>query len=83
MDKILVEVYVPASSQKHDVFIPLQSKCHEVTYLVANTASELSEGYFRADRNTVLCDRETGKVLDVNQTIKELQLKNGSKLMLL
>ncbi|WP_251548763.1 methyltransferase [Neobacillus muris] len=83
MPKILVEIYNPASHHSYDVFIPLKSKVYEVAYLLSNTASELSKGYYKATEQTVLCDRVTGQVLDHQLTIEELGLKNGSKLMLL
>lgn len=83
MHKILVEIYNPASHHTYDVFIPIKSKIYEIAYLLANTASELSQGFYKATEQTVLCDRVTGQVFDINLTIEELGLKNGSKLMLL
>ncbi|UFT99207.1 methyltransferase [Radiobacillus kanasensis] len=82
MDKVLVEVYVPASRQTHDVFIPLESKIHEVLLLVANAMTELSEGYFQGSYDTIVCDRSTGSILDINKTVEETGLTNGAKLML-
>ncbi|MBM7618448.1 hypothetical protein JOC95_000290 [Bacillus tianshenii] len=82
MDKILVEVYVPASNDKHDVFIPVSSKLYEVVYLLSSTVSELSHGYFKATPDTVLCNKSNGEILNINQTIEELNLQNGAKLML-
>lgn len=83
MDKILVEVYIPASNEVYDVFIPLKSKCYEILSLLSKTMTELSKGYFIATENTVLCDRHSGEYLDINMSIDELGLKNGTKIMLL
>ena len=83
MHKILVEVYNPASDNSYDVFIPLKSPVYEVVYLLSTTISELSQGHYIATEQTILCDRMTGNVFDINKTIEELGLKNGSKLMLL
>ena len=83
MHKILVEIYNPAAEKSYDVFIPLKSKLYEVSFLLSNAISELSEGYYQASEQTVLCDRSTGEIFDINQTVEELGLKNGSKLMLL
>ncbi|WP_186580063.1 methyltransferase [Aquibacillus kalidii] len=82
MDKVLVEIYVPASSQTFDVFVPIESKIHEVVHLVSNTMTELSQGYYRSTKDTVLCERDTGIILDINATAEEIGLINGSKLML-
>jgi hypothetical protein len=83
MHKILVEIYNPASNNTYDVFIPLKSPVYEVVYLLSNTISELSQGYYKATEQTILCDRESGNLFDINKTIEELGLKNGSKLMIL
>ncbi|KAA0549165.1 methyltransferase [Bacillus sp. BGMRC 2118] len=83
MDKVLVEIYIPASDEVYDVFIPLNSKCFEILSLLSKVMTELSKGYFIATNSTVLCDRESGAYLNINMSIEELGLKNGSKLMLL
>jgi hypothetical protein len=83
MHKILVEIYNPASNNTYDVFIPLKSPVYEVVYLLTHTISDLSQGHYKATEQTVLCDRMTGNVFDINRTFEELSLKNGSKLMLL
>lgn len=83
MDKVLVEVFIPASEKSYDVFLPQQSKLHEVLYLLAGTMTELSQGYFSATHDTILCDRKTGTILNINQTVEELGLMNGAKLMLI
>lgn len=83
MDKILIEVFLPAANKSFEIYIPLELKLHEVTFLVAKTVSELSNGLFKSSDDSVLCDRTTGEILNVNMSAKDLQLKNGSKLMLL
>lgn len=82
MDKILVEVYIPASDETYDIMIPQHSKLFEVMYLLASTLSELTEGY-ELTTDTPVCNRKTGEILDINSTVKELGLINGSKLMLM
>ncbi len=83
MEKILVEVILPSASTSYDVYIPLSSPVSEVVYLVSNILSELSNGYFKADKNTVLCDADTGYMLNINMTVYDAGLKNGSRLLLI
>jgi hypothetical protein len=83
MDKILVEIYLPASGRNYDVYIPLKNKLYETLALLATTISELSEGYFSGTNETVICNKLTGVVLDINMSAEELGLYNGSKLMLI
>ena len=82
-NKALVEVTVPASGEKFDVFIPLESRMSEVAKLVASAISDLSEGKYRATADAVLCDAETGSLYDVNKEIAELGIQNGSRLLLI
>lgn len=83
MDKILVEVYLPAANRSYDVYIPLKSKLHQIIALLAGTFTELSFGYFTASEDVVICDKVTGTIFNINMSAEELGLKNGSKLMLI
>lgn len=83
MNKVLVNVYIPILNRAYDVFIPNQSQIFEVTELIKRAASELSEGQFMPSRDTVLARRSTGEILDINKTVFELEIQNGTKLMLI
>ena len=83
MDKILVEVYVPALGDSWDMFIPQELKMYKVLEMMKKAVSDLSEGRFRADENTAVCYREDGTILNINLSVRELELKNASKLMLI
>ena len=83
MNKVLVNVYVPMLNKSYDIFIPIQSQLFEITDLIKRAVSELSEGQFMPSRDTVLAYRASGKILDVNSTVFELEIGNGTKLMLI
>ncbi|WP_338470826.1 methyltransferase [Niallia sp. XMNu-256] len=83
MDKILVEVFVPVLEKTYDVFIPLTAKFYEIEGLLAKAITELTNGYFAASEDCLICSRESGVVLDINKSARELGLQNGSKLMLI
>lgn len=82
-NKILVEVYIPASGERFDIWIPVESTLGEVSNLVASALTDLSKGKFKAIEETVLCDADTGRVYDVNTVVAELNIRNGSRLMLI
>ena len=82
-NKVLVEIIVPASSQKYDVYIPLDCKMSEVLSMVANALTDLSNGRYKATSETVLCDADTGTIFNINTEVAELGIKNGSRLMLI
>ena len=83
MEKVLVEVYIPALEMTFDAFVPLQSQMSEVLELVKKAAAEMSDGRFVANRNTAICHREDGTIININLSVFELEIRNGSKLMLI
>lgn len=83
MDKVLVEVYVPVLERTFDIFIPLCSPMYEVLELMKKAVKELSDGRFHADENTAICHREDGSIININLSVYELEIRNGSKLMLI
>ena len=82
-NKALVEISVPASGMKFDVYIPVESRMSEVLKLVSGAISDLTEGKYKATDDAVLCDAQTGIIYNINMEIAELGIKNGSHLMLI
>lgn len=83
MAKILTEIFVPAAKSTFDTYIPEEMKISEVIKLLSKIMTDLSKGYYISGNDMVLCDRNTNGVLDVNMSVYELGLSNGSKLMLI
>ena len=83
MDKVLVEVYVPTLRTSYDMFLPVNAMMHEVLKLIKKAVTELSNGRFIADEHTVICYRETGAIININLSVFELGIHNGSKLMVI
>ncbi len=83
MDKVLVEVFVPVLSRSFDMFIPLRSPMSEVLELIKKAVKEMSDGRFVADENTTICHRKDGTIININLSVYELEIRNGSKLMLI
>ena len=83
MSKILVEVYLPVLHQSFDVYIPLTMQLHSVEPLLLKAIQEVTNGYYDYAQQAVICDRDTGEILDINQTALELSLQNGSRLMII
>lgn len=83
MSKIIVEVYVPFLNETYDIFVPGQAQMYVVLGLIKRAVKELSDNRFLPDENTVICYRDSGQILDINYSVQELELQNGSKLMLI
>lgn len=83
MNKVLVEIFVPALDRKFDVFIPLDLPMFSILGLLRKAVEELSDGRLVTDGNTVICYRKDGRILDINLSAYELGIRNGTKLMLI
>lgn len=82
-NKILVEVYVPAIGETFDVYIPLDVRTADAVKMVSSALSDMSNNKFKASDETVLCDAKTGIILNINTEVAELNLQNGSQLLLI
>ena len=83
MDKVLVEIFVPVVNTSYDVFIPLGSQMYEVLELIKKAVTEMSDGLFIANQSTAVCYRNSGEIININLSVYESGIRNGSKLMLI
>ncbi|MCQ2495539.1 MAG: methyltransferase [Lachnospiraceae bacterium] len=81
--KALVEVRVPASGEKYDVLIPLDSKIGEITRLISKIITDLSNGKYQAGEDAILCNADNGIIYDVNVEAAEQNIRTGQRLMLI
>ena len=83
MDKVMVEVFIPAAGRCFDIQVCDNLKIWEVIRMLADGLKNFTDEFFTPSEQTTLCDRNTGAILNLNITVKELKIKNGSKLMLI
>lgn len=83
MHKIMVELYLPAAGKCYDIKIPAFCRIGELIPLLETGMAELEPGYFIPNGNSVLCERETGVILNLNLTVEETGILNGTRLMLI
>ena len=81
-NKINVDVLVPAINETYSLFIP-NKKVGEIINLLNQAINELTEGAFPISDNLSLVDLYTGDVYDVNVIVKNNDILDGSKLVLL
>ncbi len=83
MDKLIVELYLPAALRGYDVRLPADIPLYESIPLIAQAASRLTAGLYTAGADAALLDRESGMILNIDMTPREAGLCNGSRLMLI
>lgn len=83
MNKVLIQLYIPVTGQKYDIRLPQTISVHQATQLIASFFTGLTGGAYLPDANASLCDMATGAIYNVNSSVANLHLKNGTKLMLI
>ncbi len=81
--EILIECFVPVLNKSFDARIPVDKTINEILQLLSKSICDLSGGLFIADDEVLLCDYQSGKSYNINLSVKEQGLQNGSKLMLI
>ena len=83
MNKYLVDVYLPASGEHFDVFLPANKLIGEVISLLVETVVPLSGNNFERTSDTVLINAVNGGVYDFNTTVFDAGIRNSTKLILI
>lgn len=82
-NKILIELYIPLIEKNYDLYIPINKKIGTIKKLIEEGLEDLTDDAYQIKEYTNLFSKETGKIYDVNQTVRETDLKNGSKIILI
>ena len=77
-NKLLVNLYVLSLDKNFECFVPVNDK-------VGNVSKLLGKNFFGmlADKNYVLLNLSNGKVYNNNDLVRNTDIKNGTKLILI
>ena len=82
-NKVLVDVIVPLLEEKYQLYIPINKRISVVIKLIEKALKEMTNGYYPVKEGSVIIDVESGNVFDINITVKESKMINGSQIILL
>ncbi len=82
-NKILVELDIPLIEKSYDLYIPINKTIGTVKKLIEQALVEITEGAYIIKQDTNFYSKETGQIYDVNQKVRETDLKNGSRIILI
>ena len=82
-NKRLVKLYVPALEARYDLWVPSNKNIHEVIELFINFINEINEGIYKPSNFPMLYNKSTGKMFNVNLSVEENNIINGSELVLI
>jgi len=82
-NKILIELEIPLIEKKYDLFIPINKKVGTIKKLLEDALLDLSDNAYIIKEDSNLYSKENGTIYDVNKTVRDTDLKNGSRIILL
>ncbi len=82
MNKVYIILYVPQIGEKYEMFLPICKKLGLISRLLTKSINELSDGSFPI-KDSLLYDKESGIEYDLNITVKESNIRNGSEIILI
>lgn len=81
--KLLVNVDIPAISEKYDILVPDDLRIKMVVNLIASTVEGLSNGLYVASGEECLCSVEKNILLRHNATLEKYGIQNGDHLIMM
>ena len=83
MDKVLVEICIPAVGSRFDIFAPVDAPISELAGVIANGVVELTNGKYVASGCEHLCLTEPVGLLNPSLTLQDYGVKDGAQLFLI
>ncbi len=82
-NKILIELEIPLIEKKYDLFIPVNKKIGTIKKLIEDALVELTDNAYVPKKESNFYSKENGLCYDVNSTVRDTNLKNGSRIILI
>lgn len=82
-NKILIRLYIPLVERSFDIYIPINKTIGTIKRQIENGLIEITDGSYEIRKDTNFYSKDTGEIYDINRTVRETDLKNGSKIILI
>lgn len=82
-NKILIQLEIPIIEKKYDLFIPINKKIGTIKKLIEESLVEITNQAYEVKKDSNLYSKEKGTVYNVNDTVRDTDLKNGSRIILI
>lgn len=82
-NKILLEVYIPSIEKEYDIFVPVNKKIGTIKKMIEIGIKDLTDDVYSISKDTNLYSKDTGNMYDVNVSLIDTDLKNGSRVILI
>ena len=82
-NKILVRLFVPTIEKQYDIWLPQNKQIYYVIKLLTKAVYEYTGGFYKPSKTPRLYDKITGKIYNINDTVREAGIINSTELILL
>ncbi len=83
MNKVLVKLYVPMLEAQFDVWLPISRNISKVIILIVKALREFIGSEYNPKTMPMLYDKATAKVYDINASVKDNNIRNGTEIILI
>ena len=82
-NKILVEIDIPHLDEKYNIYLPLNKNVADILTLLSKALKDVNLLYKLDFDNCQLYNSDTGIIYPGNTIIRESNIRNGSKLIIM
>ena len=82
-NKVLVVLYVPILEEKYEIFLPINKTINEIINFLGPALSEISVGHYIFKNNERLYNRVNGYEYNINELVKNTNIRNGTELVIM
>ena len=83
MRKVLVYVEIPILSRKFEMFLPDSLEENVLAGMIVKAVNQMTHEAYPLTGEEVICIRRNQKVLGKDSTLREADVKNGDRLVLI
>lgn len=80
--KVYVIIEAPILDKKYELLVPIDRRIHELITVLKKAIPELSTDYYK-DNSPLIYNKTSGDLYNPNLIIKDSNIKNGTRLILL
>ena len=82
-NKVLVEIFVPSVEQVYSVWLPANKKIGNILLLLSKVICELNGNVNVVNNTCCMFNRISGKKYEPNTTLRDTDIRNGTKLVII
>ena len=82
-NKVLINLFVPSIDSSYEIYIPVNESVKKVLELLVKSVVELSDGALDLRVGHYLMDPDAGIIYNDTQIIRDTNIKNSKKIVLI